>query len=222
MRKQTWFTGGVVMLGLALNGCGGGGGGSSAPTTYDLDALVSAYVRVKHDYTLSATSGGNTFTLQLGSVPGPSATFGTLTADTSAATFELFENGTLVGNDTSTRFYEVNPYEPIGEYDATTGYVTVYGGQQRLPSAATVGDTGSLATATIYYDTSLTSVFGTLTDTWTLNAASGGDAVFCADLSESTASGPSTESDCYTIDPAGNVLGLTITLLVNGVEVTFQ
>ena len=208
-----------LLLGL-LVGCGGGGGGggSSAPIPYDLNALVSVYSQQSHSYTLSASNGGNSYTLRLSHVPGPSATFGTTTANTVVLSVDVYENGTLIASDATTRYFLLNPFQLLGDYDATTGYATVYASQQALPTAAMVGDSGAFDTGTIYYDTSFTTVFGTLTDTWTLDAGP----TFCADTAESTATGGDTESDCYTFDAGGAVTGLTITLLVNGVTLTFS
>ena len=222
MLMRTALAMSAAILSLTLAGCGGGGSTTSAPQTYNLDHFVSAYVRAKHNYSLTATNSGNTYTLQLNSAPGPAAAFGSVSADTSVETLELFQNGVLLVSDTATRYYVINPYMPVGDYDATTGYVTVYAGQQDLPTAAKTGQGGSLATSTTYYDTSLTTVFGTETDTWRLEAGSGGNPVFCADSSGTTANGPNSESDCYTFDSAGDVLGLTITLDLNGVTLDFK
>jgi len=207
---------------LMIAGCGGGGSSSTPPVTYNLNTFASGYVKAKHDYTLSAASNGNTYSAQLSQVPGSSSSCGTSKTSTTTVTVNISENGTLVDNDTYTRYYVLNPYKILCDYDATSGDVTIYANQEALPTAASIGDTGSFDTATIYYDTSLTTVFGTMTDTWTLNSGSGGNALFCADSVSNTNNGDVTESDCYSIDAGGNVHGLTVKLLINGVTLNFQ
>jgi hypothetical protein len=207
---------------LMIAGCGGGGSSSSPPVTYNLNTFASGYAKAKHEYTLSASSNGNTYSAQLSQVPGSSSSCGTTKTSTTTVTVNISENGTLVDNDTYTRYYVLNPYKILCDYDATSGDVTIYANQEALPTAASIGDTGSFDTATIYYDTSLTTVFGTMTDTWTLNSGSGGDALFCADSVSNTNDGDVTESDCYSIDASGVVHGLTVKLLINGVTLNFQ
>lgn len=207
---------------VMIAGCGGGGSSSTPPTTYNLDKFTSTYAQAKHDYTLSASSSGNTYSVTLSQVPGSSAMCGTTKAHTTTVTVNISENGSLINNDTYTRYYLLSPFKLLCDYDATSGEVTIYANQKALPAAASLGDSGSFDTATIYYDTSLTTVFGTMTDTWTLNSGSGGNALFCADSVTNSNNGSVSESDCYSLDASGNVLGLTVTLTTNGVTLNFQ
>ena len=215
----------AVLMG-ALSACGGGGSGyggsGSAPSTYDIDTIVTKFEQTSQSYDLMATSGANTYSLQISSVPGSSAAFDGITADTATSTVTFFTNGTLTSTDISTLFYLTSPYESIGGIDATSGEVAVYSGQRVLPIAAKVGDSGTADTQTVYTDSSLTTVIGTITDTWTLSAGTGNDAILCLDSKGTNASGPFTETDCYTIDPAGDALALIITLTESGQTLVFQ
>lgn len=211
-----------VSLTLVIAGCGGGGSSSTPPPTYNLNAFASTYAQAKHEYTLSASSNGNTYSATLSQVPGSSATCGTTKAHTMMVTANISENGSLINNDSYTRYYLLNSYKLVCDYDTTTGYITIYSNQNALPTAASIGDSGSSDTATTYYDTSLTTVFGTMTDTWTLNSGSDGNALFCADSVSKTNNGSVSESDCYSLDANGNALNLTVTLTVNGVTLNFQ
>lgn len=207
---------------LVIAGCGGGGSSSSPPTTYNLDRFASNYAQAKHDYTLSASNNGDAYTVTLSQVPGSAAACGTTQAHTVTVTVHVSENGSLIDDDTYTRYYLLNPYKLVCDYDDINGYVTIYANQKALPATANIGDSGSADTSTTYYDTSLTTVFGSSTDTWNLKSSSGGNALFCADSVSKTDNGNSSENDCYTLTAGGNAAGLMVTLTINGVTLNFQ
>lgn len=214
----------LLLVISTLEACGGGGSSSnSPPTKYPIDSAISAYEQMNHDYTLSAKNGSNSYSLQLSAAPGGITNVGSIAAYSTTHTLTLSENSTLLVNDVSTKYFLISPFKQIVDDDASSGYVTVYANQKDLPESATAGETGAVDTATTYTDASLTVVAGTQTDTWALNAGSGGDASICANTTaNSVLNGKSTESDCYSVDSKGNILGLEITLSISGTTLVFK
>jgi hypothetical protein len=220
----------VFILALFLVGCGGGGGGSSnssggggnTTVTYDLNAAVSAYEQENHNYILNATNGGNVYTLLLNTTAGGMGSFNGQVAYSATKTVTLSENGTVISNDVETGFFLLGPFEQLGAID-TNGQVTVDTHQVALPNDATVGQSGAYGTATIYTDSSLNTVYGSLTATWSLNSGSGSNAVTCLNSVGTVGGISESESDCYTLDSSSNFTGtLTITLDVNGTILDFH
>lgn len=174
-------------------------------------------------YNLTATNGGNNYTLQLSFVPGAQSTFNGTSAFTRTETLNISVNGTLANNLIATDYFTISPYINIGSVNQSSGQVEVYANQTALPQLATVGQSGAFNTFTIYTDNTLATVYATGTDTWALNADTATTAFACVDETINyAAGGTDTESDCYQMDERGNVLSLQITLLVNGVTLTFK
>ncbi|MGH8312186.1 MAG: hypothetical protein ACRER9_02730 [Gammaproteobacteria bacterium] len=210
---------------LCLQACGGGGGSGSnnppPPQTYALNSAISAYEQENHNYNLTATNGGNTYTFQLSFTPGAMGSFLGQSAFTGTASATLSENGTVISNDIQTSYFLLGPFKPLGSVD-TNGNVYVASNQTALPDNATIGGSGAYGTVTVYSDSTLTTIIGTLTSTWALNAGSGSDAIGCLNTVGTLNGVSETESDCYTLDANSNIIGLTITLDVNGTVLNFQ
>lgn len=217
----------LMLLGavLVLAGCGGGGSSSSA-TTYDLNAFETKYVQSSHSYSLSASSQGSTYKLQLDAAPPsspPTAPIAVCKGNgVIVVNSSITQNGSVVDGGTYERFYKLNPYKVLCDYDPTGGFVTIYADQDTLPTSATVGDSGSLDSAITYYDTGLASVANTGTDAWALESGSNGGADMCLDGVTKTGGSESSELDCFTINPAGNTSALTITFVSGGTTLNFH
>src|SRR2546430_14539394 len=87
---------------------------SSAPG----EAAWAAYVQASHSTTLHATdSSGNNWTLQLSTAANAGTTTfnGTANAYSTLDTVTLDKNGTLVATNTSTSYFLLNPYVPLGK-----------------------------------------------------------------------------------------------------------
>lgn len=210
---------------LSLYACGGGGGSSNnpppPPQTYALNSAISAYEQENHNYTLTANNGGNTYTFQLGFTPGSMGSFLGQSAFTGTSSGTLSENGTVISNDIQTDYFLLGPFKPLGNVD-TNGNVWIASNQTALPDNATIGGSGAFDTVTVYSNSTLTIVIGTFTETWTLNAGSGSDAIGCLNTVGTLNGVSETESVCYTIDANSNIIGLAITLDVNGTVLNFQ
>lgn len=180
---------------------------------------------MNHSYNLSASSGGNKYTLQVSVVPGAGGSFNGQSALSNTLSLNISENGTLISNDISTDYFIISPYTPLGAFDQSNGQMIVFANQTALPDLATVGESGPLDTFTTYSkDTgSGTTVYATGTETWTLDADTSTSALGCVDLTENlSAGGTVTDSTCYQLDERGNVLSMQITITENGVTLNFQ
>lgn len=214
---------------IALGGCGGGGSSSSSsppppppPQTYALNSAISAYSQENHSYKLTSTYNGNTFTARLSFTAEGTGTFFGQAADTAVVSLTLYENGVLVTTDIETDYFLLGPYEPLGVVDNTSGNVWVASNQVALPDNAVIGDSGAFDKETVYLDSTLSAIIGSFTETWTLNSGPGTDAIGCLNSSGTLNGTSETTAECYTVDTSGNVMGLTVTLYVNGVELKFQ
>ena len=215
--------------GGGYGGYGGGGGGNlmSAPG----EATINAYFQASHSATLNASSGANNFQLQISRVPGATTTFeGTANAHTLVTTLNLLNNGVLVVNAITTGYFLVNPYVPLGSTSSTGTPYGVVTSSYPLPANFTVGGSGPVLNLTSYHDSTKAIVDISETGTYSITANNYTTLFACLDatLSNVTAQGTAdglvnaTESDCYTVDAAGNAALVSITLSVNGTVLKFQ
>jgi len=216
----------IILSVLGLCACGGGGSSSSStppppPPQYPIDSAISAFQQMNESFNLSASNGGNNYTLTLSWVPGAQSSFDGVSSFTSTRTVTISENGILVASDVQTGYFTISPFKPLGAVD-TNGQVTVDANQVVLPDLATVGQSGAVDTYTIYTDNTRTTVYGNGTDTWALNADTSTTAFFCANTVGTTNGSPFTESDCYQTDENGNILSVTATLTENGITLNFK
>jgi hypothetical protein len=229
----------VGMLSFALHACGGGGGSggggggppanlSSAPGEKSLDD----YRQVSHQYTLNASNSGNTYTIQLSSVPNSGTTTfnGSAPAYSSTNTLALSKNGVLVTNSISTLYYLLNPFVPLGAVSSTGTPFAVVTSFFPYPATLNVGDSGAVDNLTFYHDSTMSTLDADETNTYSVAANNSTSLLLCLNSTTSsvTAQGTAdgmadaTESDCYTISGSGTVSLVSITLTVNGVTLNFK
>lgn len=197
-----------------ITACGGGGGGGSAAPVASTASfpLFTAYTN-----TLQATS--NTFTIS-GTVNGVAITgSGTTTRGAlSAGTFEgssaLQRTTTATGsfsgngqtiplNSSGVDWYSSN-YAPLGN-SGGTDYVVVTG-TASIPATVKVNDTGTLYTAKRYSNSAKTSLRGTETATYVVEADTETTALVTMILTEKDNSNnlTSTSSQQFRITTTGN------------------
>lgn len=224
---------------LTVSACGGGGGGtggtiapanlSSAPG----EATLVAYLQASHQTTLSATdTSGNSYTVQLNSASNAGTTTfnGSAPAYSTVDTIAFQKNGALVESGTSTSFYLLNPYVPLGETYSTGSPFALVSAYSPFPTTLNVGDAGSVATLTYYHDSTMAAVDASEEDTYTVEANNTATLLMCLNsvISNVTAQGgqdglaDSSESDCYSVDAAGNAVLVSIAVTVNGVTLNFM
>ncbi|MBY0580026.1 MAG: hypothetical protein K2P57_13410 [Burkholderiales bacterium] len=227
------------VFGVLLAGCGGGGGGSGGasvavaaqtgtnPTAaFPLDAAVSAYHQASHNDTLTAIfSPGNTFTLQLGYVPGTAQQiFEGRQASTGVDSGTLSLNGVVLQTSSATSYFTTAPFTKLGS-TSSNGHYSVTANWQALPVSATVGQSGPVDTTTTYTDNTKAAVYSTDTTTWSLVSDTPTTVWFCSNTTVTAVAVGATSStgfSCLKINQAGVVLGRKVSILVNGQMLTFQ
>jgi hypothetical protein len=93
-----------------------------------------------------------------------------------------------------------------------------------FPTAAKLGDGGTLGTLTLYTSASKASVKATTQSTWTLEADTASSAFGCANsvIRDAAGTQTGTAAGCYKIDTSGNALGMRYTLSVAGKTLVFK
>ena len=177
------------------------------------------------------TNAGNSYTLQLSSVPNAGTTTfnGTANAVSSVRTVTIDKNAALLSNSISTSYYLLNPFVPLGTiYGTGTPYAVV---TSSFPPPATVdvGNSGAFANLTLYHDSTLTTVDADITERYSVQADNATSLMLClnSSIANVTAQGgvdglaAATESDRYTVDAPGNAALVSATVTVGGVTLNF-
>lgn len=216
-----------VILALSLSGCNSGGGGNrtTSPTTqFPLAAAANSYAQASSHFTLKTTHGSDTYTLQFGSTPGTPTTFLGLAASTAAETITITKNGAVIDTEAQNVYFQLNPYKPLGGISVGNGQYTVAANQVLLPTNATIGQTGQGDTETTYTDKSLSTIYSTATQTWSLLADTPTTAWFCVNTVMKIISPATTIPGdvCYQIDTSGSTLGLKLDITISGTTLNFR
>ncbi len=223
-------------------GCGGGGGNTASPSMSTLAAAnlssapgetaMATYRQGAHKYTLKASNAGNSYTLQMSSVPnaGTSKVNGAAPAYSSVDTATLAENGAVIANTVSTDYFLLNPYVPLGRVSSTGSPYGVVTGSVPFPATFNVGSSGSIDSMTYYHDSTMRTLDADEAVTYSVEARDATTLLMCLEstVTNVTAQGTADdlvedgESDCYREDAAGNASLISVTLTVNGATLTFQ
>jgi len=239
MRRYEVMTA-IGLATAALSGCGGGGygGGSGGGGYMNLssapgEAALAAYVQANHSATLHATdSAGNGWTLQYATTASANTTTfnGTVNAHSTVDTVTLDKNGAQVGTNTSTSYFLLNPYVPLGKVSSGGTPYGVVASSSPLPTTITVGGSGAFDTLTYYHDSTQAVMDADETSTYSVAANNSTTLLVCFNtvISGVTAQGTAdglaagTEMDCYTVDASGNAVLFSITVTASGVTLKFQ
>jgi hypothetical protein len=214
-----------ALLLAGLTGCGGGGGGGSAPaaTQFPIGSAISAFFQASHSYSLTATNGANTYTIQTSYIPGTSSTFEGQQAATYTQSGTVSVNGVVTGGTNSgVTYFNSSPYKNFGYIDSN-GQYTVYANQQALPTYATVGQSGAVDTDTVYTNNTKAVIYATDTETWSLLSDTSTTAWLCNnDTNAVVGSSAAVITNCYKVDTTGNVLALKVIMPISGTTLTFM
>jgi len=229
---------------VLVSACGGSGGSGSSGSTGATKtpaslksapgaASITSYLQTSHQSTLTATdTSGNSYVMELSATPKA----GTTTFDnqsgalSSADTMTLSKNGVHVETSSSESYYTLNPYKHLGDiYSAGTPYA-VASKSVDLPTTVTVDDSGTVDDITLYHDSSQAVVDADATQTYSVSAHDATTVLLCikTDTTDVTATGTAdglslgTESDCYTVDAAGNAALNSVAMSVNGESLDFK
>lgn len=226
----------AAALAALLAACGGGGSDSPAPgaaavaaaaasPTFNLDAAITNVL------TKGLTLGG--LQGQLGG-----ASYGFTSSVIPADDSSIFANGTrfhraveigtvtqgatTVSVTSQMLYFSSAPLQlqyatAGGSSSAFTQYTPV----SLLPTAASVGQSGTWNKAAVFPDQFTSTQVGSQTAVWSLEADSQATAWACLTFTI-TGAVSGTEKDCYRIDAAGSILAGRFTATVNGQTVTFQ
>lgn len=211
----------VVPL-LLLAACGSG---DDAPAqVYNLDAAITQAMAAPLQITgLAAKDGqGNAYTLALHFTPGADMVFEGAVRKTSQQTVTV-AFGSMSETESTTMYYMTGPFGQIGATDSTGGYsVSVRTGD--LPTAARVGESGPLSNDTVYTDSGKGTVAATAVTSWSLEPDSDTTAFACTTSVMQMTAPPETASQtiCFRIDSAGNVMGGRVTITIDGFTMVFS
>ncbi|HBZ71152.1 MAG TPA: hypothetical protein DEP35_16035 [Deltaproteobacteria bacterium] len=191
---------------------------------------MASYLQSSHQYMLNE-QGSGMYSLQFSSVPNP----GTTTFDGMGPAYSIVEtvtvdaNGMAIGSGTTTFYFLLNPYVPLGEVSSLATPYGVVTSTNPFPATLNVGDSGTLDTATLFHDATMTVVDATLTVSYMVTANDSSTLLLCLNATTSAVTAQGTtdglangsESNCYTVDAAGNVTLESISLTVSGTPLKF-
>lgn len=212
----------VLLIGslVALSACGGGSS-SSVGLSFPVNEALTAFYQSSAVYNLTATNGSTTYHLQAAFTPGPQTTFIGTKVNSTVLVDSIESNGSVIVTGGKTVLYLGSPFREWGGILAS-GVYEVDHDQHVIPSMVSTGASGSLDEQEYFSDSSLNNEVGTGARTWTMAAASADTGLFCIDDSDDLGGASETEEDCYVMDEKGNILGLQITLVLNGTALTFK
>jgi hypothetical protein len=226
----------IFTIGIAttsLLACGGGGGdagGAAAVTSTSTFSIANANIdNIKAtrnlNWTLSGvvsgvTVGGSGTYVDNGLAAG---TFGGAAAQLKTIKF----NGNITAQGQSSPYSQTEnvyydaAFKQIGSVGAGgTLYMTT--NLSTLPTAAKIGDTGTLATVTGYTDSAKTSQTGSSTVTWALSADTSTTAILKITTTSNNVASPSTSVETLRITPAGVTTKVSIDSNVGGQVLKFS
>jgi len=173
--------------------------------------------------TLTATSGGNSYTAIYSQTPNNGTTmFDGQAAYSSTVSLTITENGSTIGTEVSTAYYLESPYEPLGLSGTVSGtaYTFLFTSTNPYPSTLTVGSSGPLGSGTFYLSGTNDGI-GSLTETYSV-ASNNASTVLLTTYATGTVNGQSiSETINYAVNPSGALQLQSVDILVNGTTLNF-
>ena len=172
----------------------------------------------------TAIDGADTYTMAIAITPAADEVFEGVVSKKSIQSLTMKKNGAVLGATTISSYYTINPFTTKGASYSDGTYAVQTTTTGNFPTAARVGDSGTLGTLTLYTNASKTTVQTTTQATWTLEADTASTAFGCANMVLKDAAGTQTGTGagCYKIDTNGNALGMRFTLSVAGKTLVFK
>jgi hypothetical protein len=216
----------AVCSAAMLSACGGGGG-STTPATggnpvidppvlppvvgadYPVASVMSTFVQTSHQFDLTGTLNGQTYTLSDTYTPQANTTFEGKPSSAALQTTTIKRAGVVFSLIRSSLYFTPTPYVQLGSIDPDGTAYSVITQTTNLPATAKVGQSGSIGTAIDYTNSAKTAVADTATITWTLEPDTGTNALLCI-VTDVAGSNPIKGYECLRIDTAGKVLGRVI------------
>lgn len=220
----------ALVMSVALTACGGGGGGTNATVTstetFQVKAAYVNYINKVGSYplTVSGTSSGSNVTgsgtLTLSTPSNGSFESSPVLQKNSAITYTIIANGVSANGGSASSAYVDSNYQPKGssgtEYAVVTSNITI-------PVTGRVGDSGTWFTENRYANSTKTSLLGTTTTSYVLEADTATTALFKIISEEKNNSGTTTFSsiETYRITPAGAITAVSATASASPTFLTF-
>jgi hypothetical protein len=213
--------------------CGGGGGYSSPPPPNLMSApgaaALNAYFQANHSTMLNTTYNGSTYTVRQDLVLNSgTTTFENMTVNSETDTATLSKDGVVVSQAVETDYFTVNPFALAGSVASNGTEYEVVQSFTPLPTTITVGQSGTLANSTVYHDNTKTVTDATVAATWSVQADAPTSVELCLTAVTSAVSGNpdgvgnATQVSCYHVTSSGSATLFKVTVMVNGVTLTFQ
>lgn len=209
-----------------------GGGGSDAPTgpvtstlSFPLDAAYTKGMTTGVSLNGTAVDGADTYTMSLSITPAADEVFEGVPSKKSSGSLTMKKNGAVLVADTISYYYNINPFTQTGAtYSSDGSYAVLTNNTGNYPTAAKVGDAGTIGTLTVYTSASKTTVKTTTQNTWTLEADTATTAFGCTNsvIRDAAGTQTGTAAGCTKIDTNGNALGMKYTLSVAGKTLIFK
>ena len=221
----------ALTLSTAFLAACGGGDDSPAPTgpvastlTFPLAAAYAKGFTTGVSLNGTAVDGADTYTMSLSITPVADEVFEGVLSKKSSGALTMKKNGTVLGADAISYYYTVNPFTQTGGRYSDGSYAVLTNNTGNFPTAAKVGDAGTVGTLTLYTSASKTAVKATTQNTWTLEADTATTAFGCVNsvIRDAAGTQTSTAAGCTKIDTNGNVLGMRYTLSIAGKTLVFK
>ena len=178
---------------------------------FPVRAALAAYFGAEHSFSgryIEPTSG-KAYDFAYKSVPGPEVMFQGKLAMSASVTYSMKQGGhTLLDDEVSTAYYQLDPFMPLGSMSPEGDYA-VASDTHHLPTTAKAGDTGPFLTIKTY-DGATKVWSGTATViTWEMQADTDSTAWFCtkATILLSRGGTKTSTTECYKLSKAGAVIG---------------
>ncbi len=220
----------VVLSSVMLVACGGGGDERSTASFNADQALTNLLTKPTAFNGLTATSGSNTFSIDVSFTPSDNAQMNGVSYRRSVQNTVVRVNGVIPPRETFPVQYlfDANPARIRAQIvpSRNQGFapiiytISLFGNPASLPVSAGVGSGGVIDTAIIYgpklgaTSTAGATPSGNVSVAWSLEADTASTAYLCLSLPH--------EKDCLKINPAGDILGMRATITVNGQTLVFQ
>jgi len=201
----------------------------TSTATFPVAQAMANIANSGYNFTVnSQDSYGNIYSIQYSSIPGSTAPYGSVTANTAAITQVTYLNGQTIQNVSATTYFTLSPYKFLGSNANYFGGSQAVTSWQTPPATGTVGQQFSSFNATLYHDSTNSIVDGTVIETISLNPDTASTALLCQnDSVQVTQQGyfdgiyQGTTSTCYRINTSGTVLGMQMTVPVYGPPMLF-
>jgi hypothetical protein len=166
--------------------------------------------------TLTASSGGNSYTAVYSETPNSGTTmFYGQEANSSTISLTISENGSPIVTEIDTVYYLENPYQPLGLRLSSNGgqFDFLYNNTDPLPAMLTVGASGPLGSGT-YYVASTSDAIGSLTETYSVTSSS--PFILLTTYATGTVNGRSISETINYVNAVIGPMVDSVEILVNG------